>query len=216
MEGIVYGTEVAVCIEDWVELIRNTLIHHVGVDVSARHVSKVISVIAPFRLDTTPANAMHVLRSSLAAKLVGPTLALQVGRRILAEVSELRATLGGTPAEFFPTPPKSFASRVTMQLYNHKCWIGKGIAAHQQTSSACIKVVFPTYLLPENLRLTDKNERPVLMVILADLMTGLHNDVLIGKVIFPFRKFVRSICKNAEYFANSILLLRIELFGRNI
>eukprot|EP00972_Heterocapsa_arctica_P023499 3462424-Heterocapsa_arctica.AAC.1 len=36
---------------------------------------------------------MHVLRSSLAAKLVGPTLAIQLGRRILGLVAELPVTL---------------------------------------------------------------------------------------------------------------------------
>eukprot|EP00972_Heterocapsa_arctica_P082267 12123406-Heterocapsa_arctica.AAC.1 len=36
---------------------------------------------------------MHVLRSSLAAKLVGPTLAIQLGRMILSEVAELPVPL---------------------------------------------------------------------------------------------------------------------------
>jgi hypothetical protein len=42
---------------------------------------------------TTPATAMHVLRSSLAVELVGPTLARQLGRMLLSDVTELPVPL---------------------------------------------------------------------------------------------------------------------------
>lgn len=44
--------------------------------------------VVPLVLEPTPANAMHILRSSLAEKLVGRTLATQLSRRILALVSD--------------------------------------------------------------------------------------------------------------------------------
>jgi hypothetical protein len=44
----------------------------VGVDVPNRLVTQVVSAIATGRVETTRASALHVLRSSLCANLVGP------------------------------------------------------------------------------------------------------------------------------------------------
>ena len=52
-----------------------------------------VGSVVPQSLETTPSNALHLLRSSLCAKLVGPALAAQVNRMILAEISELPVVL---------------------------------------------------------------------------------------------------------------------------
>ena len=66
---------------------------HLDVDVPTKLVVKVLSIVAPQKLDTTPANAMHVMRSSLCCKLVGPGMAHQVGRKVLATVAEMKVPL---------------------------------------------------------------------------------------------------------------------------
>ena len=48
--------------------------------------------IAPFGMHATPSNALHLLRSAVAAKLVGPSMAVQLSRKILADVSEVPVT----------------------------------------------------------------------------------------------------------------------------
>ena len=60
------------------------------------HVSVLIPIyagVAPVLIEPTRANAMHLLRSSLAQKLVGRTLATQLSRMILAEVAEVKVPL---------------------------------------------------------------------------------------------------------------------------
>ena len=52
-----------------------------------------VGTVVPLSIETTPSNALHLLRSSLFAKLVGPTLATQVDQMILAEISELPVVL---------------------------------------------------------------------------------------------------------------------------
>ena len=56
------------------------------VDVPARLSQKVVGPIVPLSLDATAGNALHLLRSSLGAKLVGPAMAAQLNRMILAEI----------------------------------------------------------------------------------------------------------------------------------
>jgi hypothetical protein len=93
MEGIVLSANDTIPVDDWMEFIRQTLKRLVDVEVPASLVSQTLGDLVPFQLEATPANAMHVLRSSLAAKLVGHTLAVQLGRRILAEVTDLPVPL---------------------------------------------------------------------------------------------------------------------------
>ena len=73
-------------LDDWVEFIRQTLERHVHVDVPTLLVAGIVGTIAPLSLETTRVNALHVMMSSLAVKLVGPTLAKQLRRQILAEM----------------------------------------------------------------------------------------------------------------------------------
>ena len=47
----------------------------------------------PLKLETTQSKALHQLRYSLSAKLVGPALATQADRSIQAEISELPMVL---------------------------------------------------------------------------------------------------------------------------
>ena len=93
MQGIVCSAEEVMCMDDWVEWIGKTLFRLVGVEVPRPLIAQTVSPVAPFNLDMTPANAMHVLRSTLATKMVGPVLAMQVGRLILAEVGEVPVVL---------------------------------------------------------------------------------------------------------------------------
>ena len=89
MSGVVSSASEVMSFDDWVQLIQDTLRRLVQVEVPIRLIAKVTSSIVPLSLDATPANAMHILRSSLCSKLVGPTLALQASRLILAEVAEV-------------------------------------------------------------------------------------------------------------------------------
>jgi hypothetical protein len=93
MEGIVLSADDTMSVDNWIGLIRQTLMRLVGVDVPVSLVSQTIGLLVPFNMNATPANAMHILRSSLAAKLVGSTLAMQVSRQILADVAELPVPL---------------------------------------------------------------------------------------------------------------------------
>ena len=78
MHGIVLAADESMALEDWVRLIAETLEDLVGVSVPHKLINKVISPVVPFEFSTTPANAFHILRSSLCVHLVGPTLAEQV------------------------------------------------------------------------------------------------------------------------------------------
>ena len=93
MKGIVLVASAPLPVNEWIAFIKNTLFEKVGVDVPIRLISEVVSLIAPLQVEPTPANALHLLRSSLCTKLVGASLAAQVNRMILAEVSELPAPL---------------------------------------------------------------------------------------------------------------------------
>ncbi len=93
MEGIVLSADDTMSVDNWIGLIRQTLVRLVGVDVPVSLVSQKIGHLVPFNMAATPANAMHILRSSLAAQLVGSTLAIQVSRQILAEIAELPVPL---------------------------------------------------------------------------------------------------------------------------
>ena len=88
MEGIVPSASEILDFAEWIELIRQTLKEHLDVDVPTDVAIKVLSTVAPQTLETTPANAMHIMRSSLCCKLVGSGMAQQVSRKILARVAE--------------------------------------------------------------------------------------------------------------------------------
>ena len=89
MSGVVMGPDQVLDMDSWVELIQETLVRLLKVRVPARLILKVVSSVVPWRLDPTPANAMHLLRSSLCCRLVGPAMAAQANRLILAEISDV-------------------------------------------------------------------------------------------------------------------------------
>ena len=95
MRGIVSCADESVGMDPWVEFVQSTLARLLRVHVPTRLIMQVVAPIVPLTLEPTPANAMHLLRSSLCAKLVGPALAAQANRMILAEISEV-------PVKLFP------------------------------------------------------------------------------------------------------------------
>jgi hypothetical protein len=131
--------------------------------------------------------------------------------KMLAEVSEMRTTLGGMRAELFPSRTKLFANGDTFQLTNHESW--NYIGDKQEFCDKFLWRVFPKRIyLRENFRLTDKSERPVLMSILADLKRGQHEDEETGEALEGVREFVlRVLRKNglgAQVFTDPDEVLR--------
>ena len=62
-------------------------------DVPKQHILHAMSHVVPFHVAPTTANGLHLLRSGLCSKLVGPSLAGQVSRLILAEIAEVPVDL---------------------------------------------------------------------------------------------------------------------------
>ena len=114
--------------------------------------------------------------------------------KMLAEVSEMRTTLGGMRAELFPSRTKLFANGDTFQLTNHESW--NYIGDKQEFCDKFLWRVFPKRIfLRENFRLVDPNERPVLMSILADLKLGQHEDEETGDELEDTHQFVLRVLK---------------------
>ena len=93
MDGTVQSPEETMPTDAWFEFIKDTIFRLVGIEVPLRLLVQILTPLVPLTLETTPANAMHVLRSSICSKLVGSTLAAQVNRMILAEIAELPVPL---------------------------------------------------------------------------------------------------------------------------
>ena len=77
----------------FIDFIQKTLYRLLEVHVPTKLVKTVVGVLVPLNIETASIKAVHLLRSSLCAKLVGPALATQVDRSILAEISELPVVL---------------------------------------------------------------------------------------------------------------------------
>ena len=89
MEGIITSPDEAMDMDAWVEYIQHTLLRILEVHVPSRLILQVVAPIVPLSLQPTAASALHLLRSSLCSKLVGPAMAAQANRKILAEISEV-------------------------------------------------------------------------------------------------------------------------------
>ena len=89
MEGIVPSPDETMDMDAWVEYIQHTLLRILEVHVPSRLILQVVAPIVPLSLQPTAASALHLLRSSLCSKLVGPAMAEQANRKILAEISEV-------------------------------------------------------------------------------------------------------------------------------
>ena len=89
MERIITSADEALDMDSWINYIHDTLLRTLQIEVPTRLIMQVVSPIVPLSLQPTRANALHALRSSLCAKVVGPALAAQASRKILAEISEV-------------------------------------------------------------------------------------------------------------------------------
>ena len=93
MHGLVSSADEVLDMDQWVEFIQKTLLRLLKVHVPTRLINQVVLPIVPLSMQSTPANALHLLRSALCVKLVGPALAAQANRMILAEISEVPVKL---------------------------------------------------------------------------------------------------------------------------
>jgi len=93
MAGNVSGVEETMDMDTWIEDLKRTLFRLLKVDVPKRLILQVMSPVVPFHVAPTPANMLHLLRSGLCSQLVGPALAAQASRMILAEIAEVPVTL---------------------------------------------------------------------------------------------------------------------------
>ena len=91
MSGIVFSPDEGLTVDKWVQFISDTLQRTIGVRVPEKLITSVVSDIHPGDLSCTRANAYHLMRSSVCARLVGPAMAEQVGKLLLAEVADLPA-----------------------------------------------------------------------------------------------------------------------------
>ena len=97
MQGIIAACDEPMEMDMWVEYIRGVLLKLLKVDVPTQLILQVVSPVVPFHLQPTPANGLHLLRSGLCGKLVGPALGAQTNRLVLAQIAEL-------PVNLFPEP----------------------------------------------------------------------------------------------------------------
>ena len=87
------GVDTPMGLDEWVGYMKATLLRLLEVDVSEACIRSVVLSVVPFHASPTPANALHILRSGLCRKLVGPALATQASRLILEEVAQVPVAL---------------------------------------------------------------------------------------------------------------------------
>ena len=93
MAGTVPGADEPMDMDMWCDHIKGLLLKLLQVDVPKRLILHVMSPVVPFHMAPTPANALHLLRSRLCSKLVGPALAAHASRLILSDISEVPVNL---------------------------------------------------------------------------------------------------------------------------
>jgi hypothetical protein len=93
MAGTVMGADEPLEMDKWIDFIKDTLCRLLKVDVPSRFILQVMSPVVPFHVAPTPANALHLLRSGWCCKLVGPALAAQTNRLLLAEIADVPVQL---------------------------------------------------------------------------------------------------------------------------
>ena len=98
MAGIVMGADEPLGMDKWIEFIQDTLCRLLKVDVPSRLILKVMSPMVPFYVAPTAANALHLLRSGWCSKVVGPALAAQTNRLLLAEIADVPVQLQSAEA----------------------------------------------------------------------------------------------------------------------
>ena len=97
MAGVIVDANENMDIDCWVLFIKQELWKKLRVEVPEKLILDVCTPLVPLHVAPTPANALHLLRSSLCSKLVGPSLAAQMSRMILADTADVPGEL--VPAE---------------------------------------------------------------------------------------------------------------------
>ena len=98
MAGITMGADEPLHMDKWIEFIKDTLCRLLKVDVPSRLILQVMSPMVSFYVAPTPANALHLLRSGWCSKVVGPALAAQTNRLLLAEIADVPVQLQSAEA----------------------------------------------------------------------------------------------------------------------
>ena len=93
MQGVVVDAEEPLDMDSWIGFVQGTLQRLLGVTVPSGLIMTIMGPLVPLHAPATRANALHLLRSSLCSKLVGPALASQVQRMILAEIADVPVEL---------------------------------------------------------------------------------------------------------------------------
>ena len=93
MEGLVMDAEEPLDMDLWIQFVQGTLQRLLRVKVPSGLIMTIMGPLVPLHAPATRAHALHLLRSSLCSKLVGPALASQVNRMILAEITEVPVKL---------------------------------------------------------------------------------------------------------------------------
>ena len=93
MQGVVVNAEEPLDMDSWIQFVQGTLQRLLGVKVPSGLIMTIMGPLVPLHAPATRANALHLLRSSLCSKLVGPALASQVNMMILAEITEVPVKL---------------------------------------------------------------------------------------------------------------------------
>ena len=105
--GTVLAADEPLDIDEWLEHTKKTLARYLSVQVSTKTILAVFGPVVPFHADPTPANSLHLLMSGLCSKIVGPAMAQQLRRLILAEIAEVPVVL---------TPEKALADKIRQDL----------------------------------------------------------------------------------------------------
>ena len=85
MEGTVASPNETMDMDAWAEYMQQEIMRLLEVQVPSRLILQVVAPIVPLSFPPTAATALHLLRSSLCSKLVGPAMATQANRKILAK-----------------------------------------------------------------------------------------------------------------------------------
>ena len=109
MEGAVPSADEQLEIDTWLEYLQTTLNQFLKVHVPRRLLLHVMGHVVPFHVAPTRANGLHLLLSGACSKLLGPAMATQAKRMILADIADVPVRL---------IPNEDLAIRVGQDLIN--------------------------------------------------------------------------------------------------
>ena len=93
MAGEVANADELMDMDSWALFLKETISKHLKVEVPVPMILEILSAMVPLRVLPTPANALHILRSSWCQKLVGSAMASQINGLILAEIADVPVQL---------------------------------------------------------------------------------------------------------------------------